>query len=147
MVVSIDSDAYYFTPPAGWEENLPAVNEAILDQYACPPTGNDYASQMMGIAEQDQPLYVLPHMIIELPEAQQQQASDALIKIGALLEANDLCDRVGIRYVGQYARFLCPQSPIYQQLNDTMKASMEGFLNSPYRQEMKVAAKAWANCF
>jgi hypothetical protein len=104
-----------------------------------------YVSELIGIKAGDLPnTSIFPADLDKMPQEQQVTAVDFLSKISNLIEGNDLCDKQGIRYIGQYLKYYCPNSSNYNSLKPEQVAFIDYLHNST--APIMALAKKWADC-
>lgn len=99
-----------------------------------------YISYLIGIKENEEP----PYEAIENPSRYKGKLMDFSIKMGQLVDGNDVCDKSAIEYVARFYNYFCPNSDKYASLSNDSQKMVKFF--SEFPGEVFQKAKAVSGC-
>lgn len=104
-----------------------------------------YASEIIGIKSNEPlPTNTFNKDYSKMSSEEQKEFREFIIKISTLIDANDSCDKEGIKFIAQIMNSYCLNSEAYNMLSSPMQEFIKGlFLKD---KEITKAAAQISNC-
>jgi hypothetical protein len=116
------------------------VDDLGIDRY--------YASQLIGIKPSDEPNYeIFKKDLAAMGENEKQIMVDLGAKIMDLRGGEDVCDKVGVRFIGKLLNHYCPGDTNFGLLPKLSQDFIKSFFSYPFNDNKVINyAVKWANC-